>query len=301
MLDKLDIIIPTWNAMPEFETTLNCLESAFGKRLNNIIVMDRKSDDGTVELAEKYQCDIVTDTKSLGSARLRGLQIARTEWICFVDSDIELPVDWFAWMKRKYRNTPSNRNVGWLFGKPLDSREKIRKMQLWEAKNKDGLYGGFLHGNNFVPVGKKGMTNNSLCLREPLLKAEETNIREVSGWEDWILSQVLFEQGYSIVEVPLFCEHLRVHTFDKWGVYTKQFSISGQMKAGTKPTIRKYFWMIPKGVKFSFLFRDFWYLKYHINLFRTVLKALKNPVEWDRGKTKWSIEKKESVDSLANQ
>lgn len=284
-MDQVDIIIPTWNAMPEFEKTLSSLLVAFKQNeIHNVIVMDRESTDGTIELAEEHGCDVVIDTKSLGSARLNGLKRARTEWISFIDSDIELLDDWYALIKHEYRKIPLNEKVGWLFGRTLDEREKVRRIQLWEAENKNGLYGGFLGGPNIVPMGRRGFTNNTLCLREPLLKAEETNIREVSGHEDWVLSQVLMKQGYSIVEVPLFCNHLRVHTYGKWGTYTEAWNIYGQFKAGLHPTMKKYFWILRKGILFTVIFNDSWYFFDALKHFRAVLRALKEPVEWDRSK-----------------
>ena len=279
----IDVIIPTWNSMPEFKVTLESLKAASYGFFGEVIVVDRASTDGTVELAKEYGCTLLTDTVSLGSARLKGLQHAKTDYVAFVDSDIELPPEWVRSMLFwTWKLMAAKINYGWIFGRTLDDRPKVRRMQEWEMKNRSGLYGGFKNGWNIVPPGRRGFTNNTICLREPLLKAAETNIKQVSGHEDWILSQVMHQQGYSIVEVPVTVNHLRVHTFGKWGGYSEAWNICGQRQAGLHPKLRQYLWVLKRGFEFSWRFRDPWYLKYFSGQFWGVLKALYGNPEFKR-------------------
>jgi len=91
-MDKIDYIIPTWNS----STTLGINLASIMKygNSNNIIVVDRKSNDRTLDIAKAYGCTIVSFSGPLGAARRLGARHAKTELIAFIDSDVELTARW---------------------------------------------------------------------------------------------------------------------------------------------------------------------------------------------------------------
>ena len=117
--EKIDIIIPTWNSMPEFEKCLKSIQKAFPEDvIGRIIVIDKHSEDGTVETAEKYGCKVIYDDTTLGSARLKGLREAKTEWVAFIDSDIALPEGWFLKMSNLLEKAPQSNRICLLYTSP---------------------------------------------------------------------------------------------------------------------------------------------------------------------------------------
>ncbi|MFZ3148269.1 MAG: glycosyltransferase family 2 protein [Methanothrix sp.] len=96
-MDKLDYIIPTWNSAATLPITLKSIEK-YGNP-NQIIVVDRNSDDETIAIAKSFGCKIIESTKPLGAARRIGAKNAETELIAFVDSDVELSIEWKGMIK----------------------------------------------------------------------------------------------------------------------------------------------------------------------------------------------------------
>ena len=288
MIDEVSIIIPTWNSMPEFEKCLNSIPKAFPKGMvEEIIIVDKHSTDGTVELAKKHGCTVLYDDISLGSARMAGLHHAKTKWIAFIDSDIELSEGWFKQMIstkvaeyffNKY-NVFGKLELGWIYGRTIDDREPIKSEKLWKMKRelKDGY--------RLIKEGDRAYTNNTLCLRLPLLNAK---IEHLNAWEDYILTQEMLKAGYNVVEVPVTCTHLRSHTYDKFGVMTEAWGIAGEIKAkGINPyTLLRPLWFLYWGTRCTFHFKDIVHFKYNLKVFLSMIKAMfinrKEAFEWKR-------------------
>ena len=85
----VSIIIPTYNSE---KTLAKCLESIKKQTYKNIevIVVDRFSADSTIEIAKRYGARIYQLDCERAKAKNFGLEIARGEYIMFVDSDMEL-------------------------------------------------------------------------------------------------------------------------------------------------------------------------------------------------------------------
>lgn len=96
-MDKLDYIIPTWNSAATLPITLKSIES-YGSP-NQIIIVDRDSEDETIAIAESFGCKIILSTEPLGAARRIGAKNAETELIAFIDSDVELTPEWKVILK----------------------------------------------------------------------------------------------------------------------------------------------------------------------------------------------------------
>jgi glycosyltransferase involved in cell wall biosynthesis len=86
----VSIVVPTRNS----EKTLNiCLNATRNQTYKNIelIIADEFSNDRTVEIARKYTDRVyITEAKERSAQKNRGFQKASGEFVCFIDSDMEL-------------------------------------------------------------------------------------------------------------------------------------------------------------------------------------------------------------------
>ena len=85
----ISVIIPTFNRV---EFISEAIDSVLSQTYSNfeIIVVDDGSTDNTKQLLTKYGSRITYDfqeNKGVSSARNKGLDIAKGEWIAFLDSD----------------------------------------------------------------------------------------------------------------------------------------------------------------------------------------------------------------------
>lgn len=83
------MIVPTRNAA---DWVVSCLEAVRAADPGEVILVDGRSDDGTVMLAENLADQIIRDDgQGPGAARNRGVEAASHPWVLFVDVDVLLP------------------------------------------------------------------------------------------------------------------------------------------------------------------------------------------------------------------
>ncbi|ADN49858.1 glycosyltransferase family 2 protein [Vulcanisaeta distributa] len=93
---RIDVVMPTYNSNKGiFPLVLESIRRYVP--LNRLIVVDRYSSDGTVELIkEKFPDALIIQTSaSLGYARYIGIKFVETEWFAFIDSDVIVLPQWF--------------------------------------------------------------------------------------------------------------------------------------------------------------------------------------------------------------
>jgi glycosyltransferase involved in cell wall biosynthesis len=95
------VIVPTRNAA---DWIVACLEAIRAAEPAEVILVDGRSEDGTVLLAEPFVDRLIRDDRSgPGAARNLGVTAATAAWIAFVDADVILPPDAFRLMLREAR------------------------------------------------------------------------------------------------------------------------------------------------------------------------------------------------------
>jgi len=85
----VSVVIPTYNSE---KTLAKCLESIRNQTYKNIeiIVVDRNSIDGTVEIAKSFGAKVFQLDVERAKAKNFGLREAKGKYVCFIDSDMEL-------------------------------------------------------------------------------------------------------------------------------------------------------------------------------------------------------------------
>lgn len=92
----MDVVMCTWNSnRPFFEKCLKSIKREIP--VNNFIVVDRLSRDGTVDVIKKYFESVVVclSGENLAKNRMKGIGLVDTEYFVFMDDDLELPEGWF--------------------------------------------------------------------------------------------------------------------------------------------------------------------------------------------------------------
>lgn len=82
------VIIPTWNEEMWLPRLLDCVSKH--PLVHEIIIVDNNSTDGTIKIAENYNCRVARGSLP-GLSRNIGAKIARSNILVFVDADTVIP------------------------------------------------------------------------------------------------------------------------------------------------------------------------------------------------------------------
>ena len=94
----ISVIVPIYNAQQYLPA---CIDSVLNQSYSNIelILVDDGSKDGSFEICRSY-CEkdkrvtaVTGENKGVSGARNKGIELAKGEYLCFVDSDDELTLD----------------------------------------------------------------------------------------------------------------------------------------------------------------------------------------------------------------
>ncbi len=110
-LAPIDVLVATSNSA---STLAEALESA--RRflpVHRLIVVDRRSTDGTAEIARRYGAELYLEDTGLGRARNLALEVAETDPVLFLDSDVVIRrPDFYAHALDEYRRPRTVAVVG---------------------------------------------------------------------------------------------------------------------------------------------------------------------------------------------
>ena len=90
----ISVIVPIYNSN---DTLSECLDGIFSNKVENfeVIVVDDKSTDNSVEIAKNYDCKIIelNENKGPAFARNTGANSATGDLLLFIDSDVIINSD----------------------------------------------------------------------------------------------------------------------------------------------------------------------------------------------------------------
>lgn len=102
---KIDVCVPTWQSESVLRETLEYLQTSVNNspfKVNRLIIIDNKSEDSTVDIAEDCSEKFGWPLKkkisscSLPEARQWAIEIIETEWFLFLDDDVRISTDYLA-------------------------------------------------------------------------------------------------------------------------------------------------------------------------------------------------------------
>jgi len=115
----LSIIIPTLNEEKSLSALLSSIKEQEFENYE-IIIADAGSNDGTLELAKKYDCRIVAGgLPAVG--RNNGAKMAKGDYLLFLDADVILPKDFLKIAINKFKN--KNLDISSCLMTPLSSKK----------------------------------------------------------------------------------------------------------------------------------------------------------------------------------
>tara|TARA_E500000331_G_C17060823_1_gene628119 strand:+ start:45 stop:728 length:684 start_codon:yes stop_codon:yes gene_type:complete len=89
-MNKITIIIPTLNEFESLDVLLKEIQSLnFQNILDEVIVVDANSTDGTLDVAKKYNCKVINQSKvgGYGAAIIEGIKNSKSFYSVILDGD----------------------------------------------------------------------------------------------------------------------------------------------------------------------------------------------------------------------
>lgn len=116
----VSVVIPTYNAGPEFEDLLGSLASQRIGLDSEVLVVDSGSSDGTVEMARRFSARVLSLPKSEfnhGRTRNRAISEARGEFVAMIVQDA-MPAD-EAWLEGLVENMAGDEDLAGTYSRQI--------------------------------------------------------------------------------------------------------------------------------------------------------------------------------------
>ncbi|HEV2317587.1 MAG TPA: glycosyltransferase family A protein [Thermoplasmata archaeon] len=195
----VDVLVATFNSARDLA---ECLESvgAFVP-VHRLIVVDRNSTDATRSIAERYGAEVHTEETGLGYARNLALELAGTELVLFVDSDVVLRrPDFYATAVTELQRPGTAAVVGGAVGHPfvyglplgltLFRRDWVRTVRV-----PPGVQGAETY---FL---RRAVRQQGLRVRYVRDAMEHRSIYRVRHWPEWQGAQLRIAAGWDLREL----------------------------------------------------------------------------------------------------
>jgi len=201
-MTKIDVIMPTWNSNgPYFREVIRRVSNFVD--LHRLIVIDRFSEDGTLEVIKEIvprnKLLIIESGCDLARARYLGIQQVAKPIFAFIDSDVLIPVSW----QRRMERWMQNERVG-AVSSPLcvaERRQRSSKKPRIIKSCKD------LNPYEIIKNGLFQMTRGytfATMIRTNLV-TDWNPPTNLSALEDLSLSQHIVSKGFLRIEPPEPC------------------------------------------------------------------------------------------------
>ncbi len=131
----------------------------------------------------------------LSEARMKGIQKVETEWLLFLDDDVQLCPNWFSEASKFLLpkvGAVSGRELIYGMGKKVEVELNRRRLR---------------EPNHYLKKGNRGTTVNTL-LRTDVVRDWRPSL-SVSAMEDYLLTQHVLAKGYGWLDVKLPSWHTR--------------------------------------------------------------------------------------------
>ena len=109
---EVTVIVPTYNSAATIRECLDSIFSQIGEAKTEVIVVDGRSQDGTVDIARNYPARILFGGKPPGEKRNIGARNAHGEILAFIDSDCRADPRWLSRIVSCLEERPDIAGVG---------------------------------------------------------------------------------------------------------------------------------------------------------------------------------------------
>jgi glycosyltransferase involved in cell wall biosynthesis len=193
-MESVDVAILTMNSARMLRECLNSVYMNIPVR--NLIVVDGFSSDDTVRIVQEFQekygnVNFVQEKGTRGSARQTAIQMVKSDWFVFVDSDVILSKDWFAAAEKLVGD-----DVGAVWG-----------IEIWSVLKESKVLKLFERVTLKI-FEKRGGTHDLLVRRTTV---EDIQIPfELHTYEDGYIKDWIGKKGYKVLGVyEPYCIHFR--------------------------------------------------------------------------------------------
>lgn len=122
---KTDVLLMTYNSAKYLDECLECIKKTVP--VNRIIAVDHYSTDGTIQILEKYGAEIHQENVGLGYARQLSIDLAETETVTFIDSDIVFHSP--KWWYKAYNLLHSDPKIGAVVARVSEAKMETPRMK----------------------------------------------------------------------------------------------------------------------------------------------------------------------------
>ncbi len=193
-MESVDVAILTMNSARMLRECLNSVYTNIPVR--NLIVVDGFSTDNTVDIVKEFQekygnVNFVQEKGTRGSARQTAIQLVKSDWFVFVDSDVILSKDWFAAAEKLVGD-----DVGAVWG-----------IEIWSVLKESKILKLFERVTLKI-FEKRGGTHDLLVRRTTV---EDIQIPfKLHTYEDGYIKDWIGKKGYKVLGVyEPYCIHFR--------------------------------------------------------------------------------------------
>jgi glycosyltransferase involved in cell wall biosynthesis len=174
-----------------------CINSVYQNvPVNNLIIIDGYSTDTTADIVKEFQekygnVTFVQEKGTRGSARQKAIQLIKSDWFMFVDSDVLLSKNWFAEAEKLVKD-----DVGAIWG-----------IEIWSVLKGTKVLKLFERGTLKI-FEKRGGTHDLLVRRKTV---EDIKIPyQLHTYEDGYIKSWINKKGYKVLGVyEPYCIHFR--------------------------------------------------------------------------------------------
>ena len=193
-MEQIDVVILTKNSARMLK---ECMNSVYKNvPVNNLIIIDGYSSDATADIVkefhEKYgNVNFVQEKGTRGSARQKAIQLIKSDWFMFVDSDVILSKNWLAEAEKLLKD-----DVGAVWG-----------IEIWSVLRGAKVLKLFERVTLKI-FEERGGTHDLLVRRKTV---EDIKIPyELHTYEDAYIKSWINKKGYKVLGVyEPYCIHFR--------------------------------------------------------------------------------------------
>jgi glycosyltransferase involved in cell wall biosynthesis len=206
--EPVDVVVLTKNSE---RLLAKCIQSVYKNvPVNRLVVVDGYSTDNTLQILKEFQethgnVILVQDKGTRGSARQKAMNMVKSDWFMFVDSDVVLCRNWHAKAQKLIKS-----NVGAIWG-----------MEIWSVLREAKILKLFERATLKIFEKRGGM--HDLLVRRKAVEGIEVP-RQLHTYEDAYIKSWISRKGYEVIGVyDPYCLHFRSNTV--WTV--RHFSLMG--------------------------------------------------------------------------